>query len=134
MEFAAPMPPNKPEIEAHISNDSSISAYCRFAQVVHSMPPLEGFDVDFDLGVKQFDDSPSDGPRERRQCVLGPGYEDEGPAARIVKMVPSTKEVQYFVVKLLTLKEHFLGGNPSFLSFSLFIVLIFINFCSYIYE
>jgi len=33
-------------------------------------------------------------------------------------------------VKLVTLKERFLGGNLSLLSFSLFVVLSFINFCS----
>ena len=65
VEFSAPMPPNKPEEEAPISNDSSISEYCRFARVVHCMSQLDGFDVDFDLGVEQVDGSPSDGPRER---------------------------------------------------------------------
>jgi len=39
VEFSAPLPPNKPEVEATVFNDSSISAYCRFAQVVHSTPP-----------------------------------------------------------------------------------------------
>lgn len=65
MGFSTSMPPNKPEVEAPVSNDSSISEYYRFAGVVHSMPPLEGFDADFDLGVDQVDDSPSDGPRHR---------------------------------------------------------------------
>jgi len=57
---------------------------------------------------------------------VAPSYEDEGPAARIVKMVPS---ILWFTirliwtkprtkVKLMALKECFLGGNPSFLSFS----------------
>ena len=58
------MPPYKPKVEAPVSNDSSISEYCKFAQVVHSMPPLEGFDADFDVGVEQVDDSLSDGLRE----------------------------------------------------------------------
>ena len=31
VEFSAPMPPNKPEVEAPVSNDSSMSEYCRFA-------------------------------------------------------------------------------------------------------
>jgi len=52
VEFSASMPPNKPEVEAPISNDSSMSDSCRFAQVVHSMPPMEGFDADFDVGVE----------------------------------------------------------------------------------
>jgi len=64
-EFSTPMPPNKPEAEAPVSNDSSRSEYCRFARVGHSMPQLERFDVNFDVGVKQVDGSPSDGPRER---------------------------------------------------------------------
>ena len=29
------------------------------------MPFLEGFDIDFDVGVEQVDASPSDGPKER---------------------------------------------------------------------
>ena len=49
------MPPNKPEIGAPVSNDYSMSEYYRFARVVHSMPHLEGFDVDFDVGVEQVD-------------------------------------------------------------------------------
>jgi len=65
VEFSAPMAPKKPEGWAPISNYSSISEYYKFAQVVYSMPPLEGFDVDFDLGVEQVDNGPSDRPRER---------------------------------------------------------------------
>ena len=38
VEFSTPMPPNKPEVETPISNDSSISEYCRFTGVIHSMP------------------------------------------------------------------------------------------------
>ena len=64
MEFTAPMPPNKPEVEALVSNESSMSNYCRFAQIVLSMPPVEGFDADFDVGVERVDDSPSNGPQE----------------------------------------------------------------------
>ena len=29
------------------------------------MPPLKGFNADFDVGVDQVDDSSSDGPRKR---------------------------------------------------------------------
>jgi len=65
VELSGPMPPNEPKVEASVSNDSSISEYCRFAQIVHSMPSFEGFDVDFDVGVEQVDVSPSDGLRER---------------------------------------------------------------------
>ena len=64
MEFSAPMPPNKPEVEIPVSNDFSMTEYCRFAQVVHSMPSLEGFDADFDVGVEQVDGNLSNGPRE----------------------------------------------------------------------
>jgi len=39
VEFSAPMPPNKLKVEAPISNDFLRSKYCRFAQVVHSIPP-----------------------------------------------------------------------------------------------
>ena len=31
VEFSAPIPPNKPEAEAPVSNDSSMSEYYRFA-------------------------------------------------------------------------------------------------------
>ena len=65
MELSTPMPPNKLKVEAPVSNDSSISEYCMFAQVVYSMPALEGFDVDFDVGIEQVDDSLSVGLRER---------------------------------------------------------------------
>ena len=52
VEFAAPMPPNTPKVEVPVLDESSISDYCRFAQVVLSMPPMEGFDANFDLGVE----------------------------------------------------------------------------------
>jgi len=34
-----------------------MSDYCIFAQAVRSLPPGEGFDTDFDLGVEQGDGS-----------------------------------------------------------------------------
>ena len=40
-----------------------MSDYCRFAQAVLSMPPMEEFDVEFDLGVEQVDCDPLDRPR-----------------------------------------------------------------------
>ena len=40
-----------------------MSDYCRFAQTVLSMPFVEGFDADFDVGIERVDDSPSDGPQ-----------------------------------------------------------------------
>jgi len=42
-----------PRVEAHASNDSTMSEYCRFAQSVLSLAPMEGFDADFDLGIEQ---------------------------------------------------------------------------------
>ena len=62
------MPANMPKVEAHASNKSFMSDYCRFAQDVLSLPLMEGFDADFDLGVEQIDSSPSDGPQ--KQFVL----------------------------------------------------------------
>jgi len=67
MEFAAPMPPNMPEVEVPLPNDSSISNYCWFMQAVLSMAPMEGFDVDFDLGLEQVD---SDPPNKARVCFI----------------------------------------------------------------
>ena len=42
VKFATPMPPKKPEVQVPIPNESSMSEYCRFAQIVLSMPPKEG--------------------------------------------------------------------------------------------
>jgi len=52
VEFPASKPPNMPAVEVPMPNESSMSNNCRFTQVVFSMPPMEGFDVDFDLGVE----------------------------------------------------------------------------------
>ena len=41
-----------PEVETYASSESSMSDYCRFAQAVLSLPHMEDFDVDFDLGVE----------------------------------------------------------------------------------
>ena len=38
VEFSTPMPPNKPEVEALVSNDSSTSKYYRFAKPILSVP------------------------------------------------------------------------------------------------
>jgi len=40
VEFAAPMPPSILEVEAHASNESTMSDYCRFAQAVLSLPSM----------------------------------------------------------------------------------------------
>ena len=42
-----------------------MSDYCKFAQVVLSLPHMERVDVDFDLGIEQDDSGRSDGPRTR---------------------------------------------------------------------
>ena len=55
VKFAALMPPNTPKVEVLVPNKFSMNDYCRFAQTVLSMPPMEGFDADFDLGVEQVD-------------------------------------------------------------------------------
>jgi len=52
VEFATAMPPNKPEVEAPISNESLMSDYCRFTQIVLFMPPVEGFNAYFNIGVE----------------------------------------------------------------------------------
>ena len=54
------MPPNMPDSEVPVPNESSMSNYCKFAKVVLSMPAMEGFDADFDLGLKQVDNDPPD--------------------------------------------------------------------------
>jgi len=59
------MMPSIPKFEAHASNESAMSDYCRFAQDVLSLPPMEGFDTDFDLGIEQGDSSQSNGLHKR---------------------------------------------------------------------
>jgi len=49
VEFDALMPPSIPKVEPHTSNEPTLSEYCRFAQAVLSLPPMEGFDANFDL-------------------------------------------------------------------------------------
>ena len=61
MEFAAPTPPCKPKVKAYASNESAMCHYCRFARATLSLPSMEGFDTDFDLGVEQGDSNQSDG-------------------------------------------------------------------------
>jgi len=38
-----------------------MSDYCSSAQVVLSLPPMEGVDLDFDLGIENEDSDPPDG-------------------------------------------------------------------------
>jgi len=59
------MPPSIPEVEAYASSKSSMSYYSRFAQVALSLPPMEGVDLHFDLGIEHNDSSPSDGAHYR---------------------------------------------------------------------
>ena len=68
VKFAAPMPPTVPEVKTYASNKSSMSDYCKFAQVVLSLPPMERVDWDFDHGIKYNDSGPSD--RAHYQFIL----------------------------------------------------------------
>jgi len=99
------------------------------------MPPLEGFDVDFDVGVEQVNDNPSDGPRER--FVL---YTDGALWDQVTKTKVLQSELLRWYLQLKKfdivvhdkadpdqawnkgqphdLKRVLLGGNPSFLSLS----------------
>jgi len=65
VEFAAPIPPSIPEVETYASNEFSMSDYCRFTQVVLSLPAIEGIDLDFDLKIEYDDSGASDGARYR---------------------------------------------------------------------
>jgi len=47
------MLPSTPKVEAHASNESATSDYCRFAQTVLCLPPMEGFVADFDVGLNK---------------------------------------------------------------------------------
>jgi len=52
VEFAAPTLPNMPKVKAHVCNESSMSDYCRFAQAILSLPPIEGLNADLDSGIE----------------------------------------------------------------------------------
>jgi len=51
-EFAAPIPPSITKDGPSSFNESSLSAYCMFAQLLTSLPPIERVDLDFDLGIE----------------------------------------------------------------------------------
>jgi len=85
VEFPAPMPPNMPKVEVYISNEYFMSNYYRFTQDVLSMPPMEGFDADCDLGVEQVNSDMLD--RARVCFVL---YTDNALWHRVMK----TKDLQ----------------------------------------
>jgi len=51
-----------PEIEVPIPIESPMSDYCRFTEAIFSMPPMKGFDANFDLGVEQVDSNSPDRP------------------------------------------------------------------------
>ena len=65
MEFVVLALPSIPKVEVYASNESTMSDYCRFAQAVLSLPPMERFDANFDLGVEQGDSGQSDRSRTR---------------------------------------------------------------------
>ena len=48
VEFNALAPPSVTKDEPYVSKDVSMSDYCRFAQVVQSMPPIDDIKCDFD--------------------------------------------------------------------------------------
>ena len=52
VEFNMPAPPSIVEDETYATNEVSMSDYCRFAQVVQSMPQIDDIEHDFDFGVK----------------------------------------------------------------------------------
>jgi len=55
----------RPRLRIPVLNESSMGDYCRFVQVVLSMPPMDEFDVDFYLGVEQVDGDLPDKVRVR---------------------------------------------------------------------
>jgi len=55
------MSPSIPDVETYASNKSSMSDYCRFAQVVLFLPLMEGVDLYFDIGIEYDDLGSSDG-------------------------------------------------------------------------
>ena len=59
------------------------------------MPPVEGFDADFDVGVEGLDDSPSDGPQE--QFVL---YADSVLLHQVMKMKDLQPELLRWYLQL----------------------------------
>jgi len=52
VEFSAPTPPSMIEDETNVTNEVSMSDYCKFAQIVQSMPQIGDIEHDFDLGVE----------------------------------------------------------------------------------
>ena len=63
VKFAAPTPLNILEVATYASNEFSMSDYCRFVQLILSLPSMEGTNLDFDLGIEYNDSSLSDGAR-----------------------------------------------------------------------
>jgi len=60
VEFATSMLPSIPEVETYASNESFMSDYCRFTQLILSLPLMKGVNLDFDLGIEYDDNGPSD--------------------------------------------------------------------------
>jgi len=52
MAFVAPIPPTITEDGPSAFNEGSLSSYCRFAQLLTLLPPIEGIDFEFDLGIE----------------------------------------------------------------------------------
>ena len=62
IEFNVSMPPSILNEETYATNEVSMSDYCRFAQVMQSMPAIDNMECDFDIGVK-LTSGPSDRAR-----------------------------------------------------------------------
>ena len=63
MDFASSTPPSIPEFKAYTSNESFMSGYYMFAQLVLSLPLMEGVDLDFYMRIKYDNNDLSDGAR-----------------------------------------------------------------------
>ena len=68
VEFVAPITPGITKDGPSASNECSLSAYCRFAQLLTYLPPIEGINLHFDLGI-EFGNDPSDGVHSQIVCM-----------------------------------------------------------------
>ena len=60
VKFAIPTPSSIPKVKTYSSNESCKSDYYRFTQLVLILPPMEGIDLYFDLGIEYKDSGLSD--------------------------------------------------------------------------
>jgi len=52
VEFDALVPPRVTKDKPYATNEVSMSYYCRFAQMLLFLPPIDDIEYDFDLGVE----------------------------------------------------------------------------------